>query len=314
MDNRPPALHRWWVYQRERFPVFAHGILIGSFSVSTVGYTSSLLNMDSLRTAALVVSFVLCFLFFLQLRIADEFKDYEDDRRYRPERPVPRGLVTLRELGLLAIVAGLVQLVVALVFERSLALMLMIAWAYYLLMTVEFFVPAWLSTRPIAYMISHLFILPLLALLVSACVWLPHRGTPPELGWYLAFSYGSGAVLELGRKVRAPMDERAGVRTYSALWGGRRAVLAWLGAMFFSALCGTLAAKTIGFHIPMATLLALSVLWAGSIAWRFVSAPSTASANRLAAYSGLWVLAMYVSVGVAPMCWRWYVTGAESIP
>ena len=47
----------------------------------------------------LVVAFVTCFLFFLQLRIADEFKDFEEDTRYRPYRPVPRGLVTLRELG-----------------------------------------------------------------------------------------------------------------------------------------------------------------------------------------------------------------------
>ena len=37
--------------------------------------------------------------FFLQLRIADEFKDFAEDSRFRPYRPVPRGLVTLTELG-----------------------------------------------------------------------------------------------------------------------------------------------------------------------------------------------------------------------
>ena len=35
----------------------------------------------------------------LQLRLADEFKDFEEDSRYRPYRPVPRGLVSLRDLA-----------------------------------------------------------------------------------------------------------------------------------------------------------------------------------------------------------------------
>ena len=33
-------------------------------------------------------------IFFFQLRACDEVKDAEDDRRYRPERPIPRGLVS----------------------------------------------------------------------------------------------------------------------------------------------------------------------------------------------------------------------------
>ena len=42
-------------------------------------------------------------LFFL-LRLFDEFKDAEDDAKYRPYRAVPRGLVTFGELrGLILI-------------------------------------------------------------------------------------------------------------------------------------------------------------------------------------------------------------------
>ena len=52
-------------------------------------------------------------LFFLQLRIADEFKDYEDDARYRPYRPVPRGLVSLRELAWVGVGAAAIQLALA---------------------------------------------------------------------------------------------------------------------------------------------------------------------------------------------------------
>jgi len=43
--------------------------------------------------------FASSFLMFALLRIADEFKDAGDDARWRPYRPVPRGLVTLRQLA-----------------------------------------------------------------------------------------------------------------------------------------------------------------------------------------------------------------------
>ena len=31
--------NRWWVYQRERFPIFAHGLLIAAFSFSAVSFS-----------------------------------------------------------------------------------------------------------------------------------------------------------------------------------------------------------------------------------------------------------------------------------
>src|SRR5882762_10392211 len=98
-----------WVYQRERFPVVAHGVLIAAFSSSAVSY-SALLRGAWPRMASIGVAFVTCFLFFLQLRIADEFKDFEEDSRWRPYRPVPRGLIKLRELGVVFAMAAAIQL------------------------------------------------------------------------------------------------------------------------------------------------------------------------------------------------------------
>lgn len=314
MNVRCSQLQRFWVYQRERFPLLAHGVLIAGFSLSTVGYTAVRLRLAVLPAAAAVVAFVLCFLFFLQLRIADEYKDFEVDARYRPERPVPRGLVTLRELGALAVMAGLVQLGLSLWLEPRVAVVLLIVWSYYLLMTVEFFVPAWLATRPVAYMISHLMILPLLAALASACVWLRVRASPPDLTWFLAFSYCSGAVLELGRKIRAPSDELHGVRTYSALWGGRPAVCAWLATLLVTALFGVLAARDIGFHAPMAVCLAVLLLWGAYLALSFLSVPATASAKRLENFAGMWVLLTYLMLGIAPLYQGWYMLGGASTP
>ncbi|NOX93284.1 MAG: hypothetical protein GXP18_12790, partial [Gammaproteobacteria bacterium] len=107
--------NRWWIYQRERFPVLAHGPLVIAFSFSALCYSSLLrgdINIPDLLPG--VVAFLTAFLLFLQLRIADEFKDHEEDCRYRSYRPVPRGLVSLRELGWIAAGSLLVQLLLAL--------------------------------------------------------------------------------------------------------------------------------------------------------------------------------------------------------
>ena len=133
---------RWWTYQRERFPVLAHGVLIAAFSLAAVGYTALVLGRREFPAEAAVVAFAGSFLFFVQLRIADEFKDFDEDTRYRPQRPVPRGLVSLRELGVLAGLAALAQLALAVWLKPVLVVPLVGAWAYLALMTVEFFAPA----------------------------------------------------------------------------------------------------------------------------------------------------------------------------
>ena len=89
---------RWWTYQKERFPIFKHGILVAAFSSSAIAF-SALLGGGGPQWSAFFVAFLSSLIFFLQLRIADEFKDAEEDAKYRPYRAVPRGLVSLRELG-----------------------------------------------------------------------------------------------------------------------------------------------------------------------------------------------------------------------
>src|SRR5688572_5095071 len=100
-------MNRWWVYQRERFPLLAHGPLIAAFSASAVSYSALLRGETRPAAVSYVVAFLVSLGSFVQLRIADEFKDADEDARHRPYRPVPRGLVKLRELGAIgAVIAG----------------------------------------------------------------------------------------------------------------------------------------------------------------------------------------------------------------
>jgi 4-hydroxybenzoate polyprenyltransferase len=307
----PPTVHtalirrivgqRWWVYQRERFPLLAHGPLIAAFSGATLGF-SALLRDATPDGAALGVGFCSALIFFFQLRVSDEFKDYADDLRYRPYRPVPRGLVTLAELRGAALLGAAVQLLLALWLDPRLLLLLLPVWGYMALMHYEFGVPRWLKARPLAYLLSHLGIVPLMDFYVSACDWLPANHTPPALLFaFLATSLCNGAVIELGRKIRAPEDEEPGVETYSALWGLSHALCAWWIALALAACFALAAGSALAFAVPRLVLLLLLLLFAVLLATQLVRVPSTAKARRVEWFSGAWVVLSYGSLGLAPL-------------
>lgn len=299
------TLGRWWVYQRERFPVAAHGPLIAAFSLSAVSYSALVRGETTLPVNGAVVAFVTAFLFFLQLRIADEFKDHEEDSRYRPYRPVPRGLVKLRELAWIGAGAGLIQLGAALAVEPKLAPFLLVTWAYLALMSVEFFVPGWLKARPLTYMWSHMLIMPLIDFYATACEWRVRGADVPEaLAWFLLVSFFNGCVIEIGRKMRAPQDEETGVETYSALWGRAKAVRGWLIAMAACAACALMAARAIQFLLWAAVVLAVLLAAAAFLGARFVRSEAAGAGRSLEIVSGIWTLSMYLVVGVVPLTLR----------
>ncbi len=294
-------MNRWWVYQRERFPLFAHGPLIAAFSASAVGY-SALLRGGRPAAFSFVVAFLVSLGSFLLLRIADEFKDAADDARYRPYRPVPRGLVQLRELAVIGVAVALLQLLLALAIGAPLAGLLAVTWLYFLLMSREFFARRWLRARPVAYLLSHMLIMPLIDWFATGCDWVrAGAGMPDGLSWFLAASFCNGLVIELGRKIRAPGQEEPGVETYSALWGRPAAVGAWLAALTATLGCALAAAHRIGFMAPLASVLA--VLFAGAAGWsiRFLATPRPGLARGLEAWAGAWTLGLYVTLGLVPL-------------
>jgi len=301
--------NRWWTYQRERFPVLGHGLLIAAFSFSAVAFSSMLRGQFYVPPwQALVVAFISCFLFFLQLRIADEFKDFEEDARHRPYRPVPRGLVSLRELGVVFVAAGAAQLGLALWLDARLVALLVITWVYLALMSKEFFVRRWISERPVLYMVSHMVIMPLIDLYATGTDWLATSAggfpTPPHgLVWFLLASFFNGMVIEIGRKIRSPADEEAGVRTYSLLWSPRGAVWAWGVVLLATWGCGVVAAHRIGFAWPMVAIFLVMVFASVGVCRGYLTTLAPGRGRWIEHLSGVWTLALYLGIGVLPLIW-----------
>lgn len=307
----PSFRSRWWTYLHERFPLEQHGVVVAVYAVSTLCH-STLLRGD-VRVPGpwpLVVAFLTALLLFLQLRVLDEFKDFEDDCRWRPYRPVPRGLVTLRALAVLAVLGALVQLALALTLIPALVVGLVAVWAYAGLMGVEFFSRAWLRAHPGLYMASHAVITPLITLYISAIDWLPRRDVPEGLGWLLAMSYVGSAVVEVGRKIRAPADEEPGVETYTVLWGLRGAVGVWLALLMTMALLALGAASRVDASVFVA-VVAVPLLVAAALAGRrFLAGRAPGAGKAFMALSALWILGLYLAVGLAPLLVRVWTRGA----
>jgi 4-hydroxybenzoate polyprenyltransferase len=271
--------------------------VIAAFAASTFAYAWALQDRSDLPPPHLpIAACVVVLLFFLQLRILDEFKDYDDDVRYRPYRPVPRGVVTLRALGRLGMAAAGIQAVTSALLGPPVLVVLFAVWSYAGLMAAEFFVPRWLKAHPIAYMASHMVVIPLIVAYLAASAGM---GIPQSsLLWFAAMSYFSFCVFELGRKIRSPADERPGVQTYSALWGMRRAIQAWLAAMALAAVFAVLAARRIDAMALTVAAAALVMVLGGWARRSFLADPAWSPHGRVfLSISGLWLVAMFLALG-----------------
>ncbi len=293
-------MNRWWIYQKERFPLLAHGLLIAAFSGCAVSFSSLLRGAAVPGWQMFFTAFGVCLLMFLQLRIADEFKDAEEDARWRPYRPVPRGLVTLGELRMLFVLVAVVQTGLVLALDVRLMIVLGIAWSYLALMSVEFFCRSWLKRHPIIYLLTHMGIMPLVDFFGTACEWLPRGSTAPTgLGWFLAASFFNGIFIEIGRKLRQPGDEEEGVETYSQLWGKTGGAAVWMGALLATGICAAMAARVIGFAGPVVVSLSVMLVLAAVVVFSFLR--GSLSGKKIEAVAALWTLVLYLTLGLVPL-------------
>ena len=296
-------MNRWLTYARERFPLAQNGALIAAFSGSAIAFSALARGADRFPAWPLLAAgFASSFLTFALLRIADEFKDAEEDARWRPYRPVPRGLVTLRELTIAGAICMALQLAIALAVDVRLVPGLLVVWAWFGLMSKEFFARTWLRAHPLVYIVSHLAIVPLVDWYVSSFDWLVAGAAAPHaLVWFLAVTAVNGFVVEVGRKIRAPRDEEPGVETYTALWGRARATAVWAVAIACNVALATLAAARVGFaHVDAIVFGVLGLTAAACAVW-FVRTRRSGAGRRIETMTGAWTLGSYTFLGLVPL-------------
>ena len=298
-----PLFLRFWQFLHERFPPLQYTVTIALFSFSAIAYSrlsSGKSGFISLYDYA-IGSFIVLTTFLL-MRLYDEIKDYDDDVKYRKYLPLPRGLVRMSELRRIITAIIAVQITTLLAFQPAMVGLYAIVMSYLWLMNREFFARQWLRRHPIVYLLSHMWIIPLIDLYSSGLDWqLEGTGWHNGLLWFLAVSYLNGIVLEVGRKIRAPADEEPGVLSYTRRFGTRGGVYFWLIALATTALVAIGAAHYAGYSPFVMLLLSLLSMALSLPAWSFLRHPSAQWSKRIEYASALWTLLMYGILGAAPM-------------
>jgi len=298
-------MNRWWIYQKERFPLLAYIPLMTIFGFSSIGYSMHLNNPEARLSDVVVpqaITAMLTTLFwFMLLRIADEHKDFEEDRQFRPYRPVQRGLVKLSELRFIGILLVISMIGMSIWVDWRLLGILALVGLWFTLMSLEFGVPKWLKKRPTIYLVSHMVLMPLIDLYATSVEWLP-RGGVFSFGimLYMISSFCDGTVVEVGRKLRAPEHEEYGVDTYTQIWGPKRAMVVWLICMTISGTSTVLA----GFQVRVGWVImfVLSPLYILAIitAVRFAKSPTPKNAKIFTILPGIWMILMHAMLGLFP--------------
>lgn len=291
---------RLWTYQAERFPLKQTVPLLGVFSAASIAVSATLAGRDLPHWGAFVTGFVLALTLFFQMRVCDEYKDLDDDRRYRPDRPIPRGLVSLRLVLLLGLLSAGITALAAGLWSRQMLWLLGAVWVWLALMSLEFGAPAHLKARPVLYLLSHMAIMPLIDLLLTGVEWLPQGHPPAGLWLFLALSFVNGCVLEIGRKLWASENEIDGVDTYSRLWGPKMAARVWVICAALS--CAILIA--VGFAIGTPGINAIiggtGLIVLALTARRYMRQQTIKAQKSVDLMAGLWVFGCYVVAGFAP--------------
>jgi 4-hydroxybenzoate polyprenyltransferase len=288
-------------YLAERFPLAGHGLLIASYYSSNQFLAEVLtrpgepLRYD--RSSLLGAATLL--LFFFHLRVFDEHKDFAGDSRHHPDRVLQRGIVTLPDLRRLGGAAIVLEAVLAGAAGPAAFVAWLAAFTFSLLMLEEFFAGAWLGRRLLLYAASHMLVMPLLAVMVFAFATGRHFWGAP--GWFWLYSLVGFFVSfnwEISRKIRAPEEERAGVPTYTRLFGTYGAAWAVLAVRLVDTALVMLVARHLGlgawFYWALVALYAVCLV--GFLDYRLRTRPE--SARRMEWYAGMYIVAFDLLLAV----------------
>ena len=217
-------LKRLHIYFKERYPIIPRLILglIVFLEIHFIILLNEGITQFNIGIQEGVGAFTV-FAFLLWLRIADDLKDYETDKKLFPDRPLPSGRVTKKDVMIICTIIQAVTVVLNFVFMNNF-IFFIVLYAYGYMMSKWFFqkakiqpsLPLALVTHNPVQMIVNLYIISftvikyhLPAFTLTNCMAL----------WTLYFP---ALIWEVSRKIKAPKDEND-YTTYSKLFGYKRA-------------------------------------------------------------------------------------------
>lgn len=214
-------LKRLHIYFKERYPIIPRLILgiivfleIHFIILLNQGVTSFRIGIQEFVGAYTV------FAFLLWLRIADDLKDYETDKKLFPDRPLPSGRVFKKDIVIACIIAEAIAVVLNVIFMWDSIIFFVILYIYGYLMSKWFFQRAKIQPSLPLALITHNPVQAFVNLYIISFTLLKY-----DLPWLTLTNvmalwtlYFPALIWEVSRKIKAPKDEND-YTTYSKLFG-----------------------------------------------------------------------------------------------
>lgn len=202
-------LKRFYRYQDERFP-----LKILSFTTIAVVLSSAAILGYRISIWQIVLNFVACMTYLYHIRVIDESRDEEHDRSYHPDRPVQRGLISIRELFFIDL-TGLALFVLCMLWYGLPTIIYgIILLVFSLAAWKDFFLGDRLKRHFLLYNAVNMFQMVLLQLFIYA-LFTGSYSITPVMWIHLLFVIFNTIILEFVRKIKTSEDESQGQDTYS---------------------------------------------------------------------------------------------------
>ena len=259
---------RWFIFSKERFPLLRHVLLIVFYVAANALVGLSSVSLNIIPTYKIILCAIAVLAIFLHLRIFDEIKDYKNDLVVHKDRPLARGLISVREAKIAALSLILLELCLAFFVGHAAFIAAICTVAYSLIMYKEFFVGDWLRPKMASYALAHTLVSCWMSVFVfSAVTGLNFWMIPKTYGMFVLVNWMIFNIFEFGRKTFGKEEEEELVESYSKRLGPIRAafnvVFMATVAMYIAYKLGNIFNLSFLYTISMYLLYGLTLLVAG---------------------------------------------------
>ena len=219
-------IKRLRVYFKERYPIIPR-LILGVIVFLEIHFII-LLNMgvtkDQFRIGIQeAVGAFTVFAFLLWLRVADDLKDFETDKKLFPDRPLPSGRVYKKDVMVACVIVQAIAVALNVIFMRDNLWAFIILYIYGYLMSKWFFRKKKIQPSLPLALITHNPVQAIINLYIISFTVIKYDLEPITLTNVMALwtLYFPALIWEVSRKIKAPKDEND-YTTYSKLFGYKK--------------------------------------------------------------------------------------------
>ena len=256
ISSKPlPLIHKFYLYQEERFPIVF--LVLSIFPV--ILSSAAIVMQDRPNLLQLLLAFIASLSYFFHIRVIDDYRDFQHDNLYHKNRPIQAGIISLMDLKRIDSIMVVIFLLISIFsnpYSLGLAVFLLI---YTYFAKNDFF--AKLKIRKYFYIYNAINFLQMVILQIYIYAFFSksfYFNTPITM--HFLFIITGTLIFEFLRKIKTPESEGEGKDTYSWHMGFGKSTMVYLLFVSLNTLLFFKIATNFSSRLEMLTLFSLSFI------------------------------------------------------